>query len=96
MTTKSSIRSNDSTHTTHSNHSIHSTSSISSGRGSTPSIPGLKSLKSVSDSALLSGVRKLSHSELRTVLRILVHLIEIERRQLYLEEIDRAGYIKAI
>ena len=47
-------------------------------------IPGSKALKSVSDSRLLSRTRKLSERERETVLSILVHLIEIDRRRLYL------------
>ena len=48
------------------------------------SIPGSKALKSVSDKSLLSRTRKLSERERETVLSILVHLIEIDRRRLYL------------
>ncbi len=47
-------------------------------------IPGSRVLKSISDRELLSGIRKLSETERRTVLSILVHLVEIDRRKLYL------------
>ncbi len=59
-------------------------SSICSSSRSTKTIPGAKALKSVSNRALLSGIRKLSETERKTVLSILVHLIEIDRRKLYL------------
>ena len=48
-------------------------------------IPGSKALKDVSDRRLLSNLRRLSEKEHETVLSILVHLIEIDRRRLYLE-----------
>ena len=48
-------------------------------------IPGARALKGVSDKRLLSSIRKLSETERKTVLSILVHLIEIDRRRLYLE-----------
>jgi hypothetical protein len=47
-------------------------------------IPGSRVLKSISDRELLSGIRKLSETERRTVLSILVHLVEIAHRKLYL------------
>jgi 5-methylcytosine-specific restriction endonuclease McrA len=47
-------------------------------------IPGASALKGRSDKALLSGIRQLSETERKTVLEILVHLIEIDRRRLYL------------
>ncbi len=59
-------------------------SSIRSSSRSTKTIPEVKALKSVSNRALLSGIRKLSETERKTVLSILVHLIEIDRRKLYL------------
>ncbi len=59
-------------------------SSIRSSSRSTKTIPGAKALKSLSNRALLSGIRKLSETERKTVLSILVHLIEIDRRKLYL------------
>ena len=46
-------------------------------------IPGAKKLKGISDRALLSGIKKLSKTERETVLSILVHLVEIDRRRLY-------------
>jgi len=45
---------------------------------------GTRSLKGISDRALLSSIGKLSERERKTVLSILLHLIEIERRRLYL------------
>ncbi len=59
-------------------------SSRISGSRSTRAIPGSKALKSISDKALISSIRKLSYTERKTVLEILVHLIEIDRRKLYL------------
>ena len=52
--------------------------------GSGGAHPGPGSLRGASDSALLSGLRGLSASERETVLSILEHLAEIERRRLYL------------
>ena len=54
------------------------------GNAALKSVPGSRMLKSISDSELLSGIRKLSETERRTVLSILVHLVEIDRRKLYL------------
>ena len=51
---------------------------------SSSSIPGSRALRGISDRELLSGIRKLSEKERRAVLSILVHLIEIDRRGLYL------------
>ncbi len=53
-------------------------------RPSTASFPGSRALKGVSDRKLLIDVRRLSEKERETVLSILVHLIEIDRRSLYL------------
>ena len=50
---------------------------------STRTIPGVKALGSISDRRLLSRIRRLSDRERETVLSILVHLVEIDRRQLY-------------
>jgi 5-methylcytosine-specific restriction endonuclease McrA len=61
-----------------------SCSQVRSASGNTASLPGIKTLKGISDAALLSSVRKLSRSERKTVLKILVHLVEIDRRSLYL------------
>jgi 5-methylcytosine-specific restriction endonuclease McrA len=47
-------------------------------------IPGTRTLKGISDRELLSRIRKLSETERATVLSILAHLIEIDRRRLYL------------
>lgn len=47
-------------------------------------IPGTRTLKGISDRQLLSRIRKLSETERATVLSILAHLIEIDRRRLYL------------
>ena len=47
-------------------------------------IPGTKILRGISDKALLCGIGKLSERERKTVLSILLHLIEIERRRLFL------------
>ena len=47
------------------------------------SIPGARALKGISNKALLSGIRRLSKIERETVLSILVHLVEIDRRRLY-------------
>jgi hypothetical protein len=47
-------------------------------------IPGASDLKGISNKALLSGIRRLSETERETVLSSLVHLIEIDRRKLYL------------
>ena len=47
-------------------------------------IPGTKTLRGISDKALLCGIGRLSERERKTVLSILLHLIEIERRRLYL------------
>lgn len=59
--------------------------STRSTRTSTMNIPGSRALKGVSDRKLLNDVRRLSDKERETVLSILVHLIEIDRRRLYLE-----------
>jgi hypothetical protein len=81
-TTKSSVRS--------SIRSCKSTSQISKGipdvKGipGTSCIPGASALKGISNKALLSGIRRLSETERKTVLSILEHLIEIDRRGLYL------------
>ena len=56
----------------------------SSSSRSTSSIPGARALKGISGRQLLSRIRKLSETERKAVLSILVHLIEIERRKLYL------------
>ena len=55
------------------------------GTSAVKTIPDARALKSVSDRKLLSSIRKLSDRERETVLSILVHLVEIERRRLYLE-----------
>jgi len=47
-------------------------------------IPGARALKGISSRQLLSRIRKLSETERKAVLSILIHLIEIERRKLYL------------
>jgi hypothetical protein len=47
-------------------------------------ISGTRILKGITDRALLSSIAKLSERERKTVLSILLHLIEIERRRLYL------------
>jgi hypothetical protein len=60
------------------------TKPTSSSSRSTRTIPGSRALKGISDKALLSSIRKLSETERATVLSILVHLIEIDRRKLYL------------
>ena len=46
-------------------------------------IPGARALSGISNRQLLSSIRKLSETERKTVLSILVHLIEIDRRNLY-------------
>jgi len=55
-----------------------------SGKGSPKGIPGSRTLGGISDKELLGRIRKLSDTERETVLLILVHLIEIDRRRLYL------------
>ncbi len=47
-------------------------------------IPDTRTLKGISDRELLGRIRKLSDTERKTVLLILAHLIEIDRRSLYL------------
>ena len=47
-------------------------------------LKGIKDLKAISNRQLLSSIRKLSEKERETVLSILVHLAEIDRRKLYL------------
>ena len=47
-------------------------------------VPGAGAIKGISDKALLSGIRRLSQKERKTVLSILVHLVEIDSRRLYL------------
>ena len=54
------------------------------GNAALKSVPGSRTLKSISNRQLLSSIRKLSETERRTVLSILVHLVEIDRRKLYL------------
>ena len=93
-TTKASGRSSISTSSTSvsSSRSTSNTSSTGSAGSSTrnkgasaaKAIQAAGALKSVSDRQLLSSIRKLSNRERETVFSILVHLIEIDRRDLYL------------
>ena len=46
--------------------------------------PGIRALESISDRALLRKIHKLSDCERKTILSILLHIIEIDRRELYL------------
>jgi len=80
--TKTSIGSSKSTSTIPRTGSIQK-ERVRKGASSARSIPGAKALEGISGRALLSGIRKLSRSERETVLSILVHLIEIDRRGLY-------------
>ena len=56
----------------------------SKGASAARAIPRARALRGISDKALLSGIRRLSETERKTVLSILVHLVEIDRRRLYL------------
>ena len=62
-----------------------SSSSSRSTNNRAKGIPGARALNGISNRQLLSRIRKLSETERKTVLSILVHLIEIDRRRLYLE-----------
>ncbi len=87
-TTKSSIRSSsrstDAMNRAKSNADARPRKGAAAVSGIPKAIPEVKALKGVSNRALLSGIRKLSETERKTVLSILVHLIEIDRRKLYL------------
>jgi len=62
--------------------SISGSSSSRSTSTRTRDIPGARALSGISNRQLLSSIRKLSETERKTVLSILVHLIEIDRRNL--------------
>ena len=57
-----------------------------SSRRSTSTFSGTGNLMGITDKALLSRISKLSETERTTVLSILLHLIEIDRRKLYLSK----------
>jgi 5-methylcytosine-specific restriction endonuclease McrA len=84
-TTKSSVRSSSSSDNINpGNITPEAASPIAKGIPDVKGIPGASALKGISNKALLSGIRRLSETERETVLSILVHLIEIDRRGLYL------------